>query len=658
MTALFEKVLVANRGEIACRIIKTLQQLAISAVAVYSDADETALHVKQADEAYHLGPSPAIDSYLNQEKLLCIAEEAKVDAIHPGYGFLSENASFAYACEKAGFIFIGPSAKNIEQMACKSTSKHIMSKHNIPILPGYHGSSQHIKHLAKKAQEIGFPLLIKPVMGGGGKGMHRVENAQELQAALYTAQREAKASFANSTLLLEKFLSNARHIEVQIFSDSHGNCVHLFERDCSIQRRHQKIIEEAQAPSLSDALRARLGKTAIDVARAIDYQGAGTVEFLLDESGEFFFMEMNTRLQVEHPVTEFITGQDLVAWQIQVASGAPLPCSQAKIRSQGHAIEARIYAEDPSFNFLPATGKIFHLQWPAAEKHLRVDSGLLEGDEITIYYDPMLAKIIAWGETRLEATKRLTRALARCELLGVKTNIPFLIHLLKEKAFLEGNYHTHWLPSLPEKNQPKVLPPPVLAGACLYELQKNLNPLSPWFSSPCWRLGLASKRLFKFNNEQNLIEVELSKTHNSSGFTLSYQGNHFFIKENFMKKDTEAMLNIEGQQHKVTILTEEQSLWINYQEDYFLLTPVRHVVAPYGTSAEGASLKAPMTGTVTAIHYAAENEIQQGNCILVLEAMKMEHHIKAPKNGKVIAIHYKVGDLVEAGSSLLDFEAS
>jgi 3-methylcrotonyl-CoA carboxylase alpha subunit len=425
----FRKILIANRGEIACRVIRTARRLGVATVAVYSDADRDALHVSMADEAVHIGPPPPRDSYLRGEKIIEACKTTGAQAVHPGYGFLSENAGFARLCVESGIEFIGPPAAAIEAMGSKSAAKSIMGEAGVPLVPGYHEADQSSDRLARAADEIGYPVLLKAVAGGGGKGMRLVREAGEFEGALAAARREAAAGFGNDDMLVEKYLTRPRHVEFQVFRDRHGESVYLFERDCSVQRRHQKVIEEAPAPGMTEELRQRMGEAAVSAARAIDYEGAGTVEFLLDGDGSFYFMEMNTRLQVEHPVTEMITGQDLVEWQIRVAAGESLPLKQDQLQIRGHAFEARIYAEDPDHDFLPATGVLSYLQPPRESQHVRVDTGVLQGDEVSVWYDPMIAKLVVWDENRERALGRLARALSAYRISGLCSNISFLYNL-------------------------------------------------------------------------------------------------------------------------------------------------------------------------------------------------------------------------------------
>ncbi|MDH4190893.1 MAG: acetyl-CoA carboxylase biotin carboxylase subunit, partial [Betaproteobacteria bacterium] len=516
---MFRKILIANRGEIACRVMRSAKRLGIRTVAVYSDADRDALHLRAADEARRIGPPEARASYLDSEAILAAAKDAGAEAIHPGYGFLSENEDFAAACERAGIVFIGPTAAAIAAMGDKSAAKRLMEKAGVPLLPGYHGDAQDPARLMAEAKKIGFPLLIKPCAGGGGKGMRVVAAAGEFGAALDAARREAASAFGDERVLVERYLERPRHIEIQVFGDALGEVIHLFERDCSVQRRHQKVLEEAPAPGMTDELRARMGAAAVAAARAVGYRGAGTVEFIAETdpartgalTGRFYFMEMNTRLQVEHPVTEMVTGLDLVEWQLRIAAGEPLPLGQQQVALRGHAIEARVYAEDPERGFLPATGRLVHLAFPPESKELRIDSGVAAGERITPYYDPMIAKLIAWGEDRNAALAGLRAALARCEIFGPASNVEFLGRVAASRAFSSGEIDT----GLIERHREELLPArdapgdEWLAAAALAELREEQSaalaqarasgdPYSPWQRIDGWRLNADSHHDFVF----------------------------------------------------------------------------------------------------------------------------------------------------------------
>ncbi len=498
---MFQKILIANRGEIAARVARTARRMGLHTVAVYSDADAQSLHVALADEAFRIGPAEARESYLRGDRIIDAAKSSGAEAIHPGYGFLSENAEFAEGCERAGLAFIGPAPAAILAMGDKAAAKAIMAKVGVPIVPGYHGSNQAADFLGKEAGRIGFPVLIKPCAGGGGKGMRVVERKGDFDAALAACRREALSAFGDERVLLEKYLERPRHIEIQIFADRHGGCVSLFERDCSVQRRHQKVLEEAPAPGMSEERRREMGKAAVAAARAVGYVGAGTVEFIVDRAGAFFFMEMNTRLQVEHAVTEMITGLDLVEWQIRVAAGEKLPLAPKDLRINGHAIEARVYAEDPSRDFLPSAGRIVHLGLPAESEHVRVETGVRSGDEITAYYDPMIAKLIAWDRDRSAALERLREALGEFEVAGPATNVAFLLRLAQNQAFVGAELDT----GLIERHRGELTAPPgppgegALALAALTALLQPgaaalgklppSEPSSPWSFGDGWRLN-------------------------------------------------------------------------------------------------------------------------------------------------------------------------
>jgi len=517
---MFKKILIANRGEIACRVIKTARRLGVATVAVYSEADANARHVRLADEAVLIGPAAARESYLVGEHILDVARRTGAEAIHPGYGFLSENEDFAEACEKAGIVFIGPPASAIRAMGSKSAAKSLMGSAGVPLTPGYHGDNQDPAFLAQQADQIGYPVLIKASSGGGGKGMRRVDAAADFEAALASCKREAANAFGDEQVLVEKYVLKPRHIEIQVFGDTHGNCVYLFERDCSLQRRHQKLIEEAPAPGMTLERRAAMGRAAVNAAKAVGYVGAGTVEFIANQDGSFYFMEMNTRLQVEHPVTEMITGLDLVEWQLRVASGQPLPLTQEQLEIDGHAIEARVYAEDPDKGFLPSTGRLVHLVPPPESDSVRVDTGVEQGDEITPYYDPMIAKLIVWGADRKQALARMRRALAQYRVVGVSNNINFLSRLVALPSFANAELDTgliereHGLLFPPQE----VVPDEVWLVAALAELlheQRNANAKfataadrgSPWRSLDGWRLNGRAERKLALRLQETVQEV-------------------------------------------------------------------------------------------------------------------------------------------------------
>ena len=532
---MFGKILIANRGEIACRIMRTCTRLGVRTVAVYSDADAASLHARSTDEAVYIGGSPAQESYLSIEKILAAAKGTGAEAIHPGYGFLSENEEFAEACEAAGIVFIGPPASAIRAMGSKSAAKALMQKAGVPLTPGYHGEGQDAAFLAQQAEAIGYPVLIKASAGGGGKGMRRVDEPGEFVASLASCKREAAASFGDDRVLIERYILQPRHIEIQVFADKHGNVVSLFERDCSVQRRHQKVLEEAPAPGMTEARRAEMGKAACDAARAVGYVGAGTVEFIADQQGSFHFMEMNTRLQVEHPVTEMITGLDLVEWQLRVAAGDPLPLTQEQLDIRGHAIEARIYAEDPQNGFLPSIGRLVHLRTPAVSKHVRIDTGVEQGDEITSFYDPMIAKLIVWDETRQLALRRMSGALGAFQIVGVQTNIDFLQRLIATPSFADAHLDT----SLIERERDRLFDEhaaPAPEEACLLAALgvllderggRRAADSSPWSLHDGWRVNGVQHRTLQFVRNETACTLVVS--YEQEAFRMQLDGKSFVV---------------------------------------------------------------------------------------------------------------------------------
>ncbi|HJV07531.1 MAG TPA: acetyl/propionyl/methylcrotonyl-CoA carboxylase subunit alpha [Chromobacteriaceae bacterium] len=656
---MFRKILIANRGEIACRIIKTARALGIRTVAVYSDADATARFVKLADEAYRLGPAPAAESYLKAERILAIAKQSGAQAIHPGYGFLSENADFAAACAAAGLVFIGPPASAIAAMGSKSAAKALMEQAQVPLVPGYHGDNQDADFLLAQADAIGYPVLIKASAGGGGKGMRIVDSHDAFLPALASCQREARASFGDDKVLVEKYLARSRHVEIQVFADRHGGAVYLFERDCSVQRRHQKVLEEAPAPHLPAATREAMGSAAVAAARAVGYVGAGTVEFIMDvDSGQFYFMEMNTRLQVEHPVTEMITGQDLVDWQLKVASGQALPLTQPQLHIHGHAIEARLYAEDPDKGFLPATGTLVHLQPPQESAHVRVDTGVGQGDSISPFYDPMIAKLIVWGETREAALRQLDAALAAYQVVGVTTNIPFLRRIVQHPSFASGEVDT----GLIARYQEQLLPPPAapssqqLALLGLAELlaARPADDSHAFAALQGWRLNGAQERRITFCHDNQPMEVRLRQR--AGGYEIQVNGQALTAQASLQGHTLSA--NLDGQQITATVVRHglQRVLFVGGERlavDW---------VDPYAVSESSVHgethLKAPMPGRVVALVAAAGASVSKGAPLLIVEAMKMEHTITAPADGVVKAFYFAAGEQVNDGDELVDFEAA
>ncbi|RMH47746.1 MAG: acetyl/propionyl/methylcrotonyl-CoA carboxylase subunit alpha [Gammaproteobacteria bacterium] len=658
---MINKILIANRGEIACRVIRTAKRMGIRTVAVYSSADKEALHVKMADEAFHIGPAPSRESYLNGETILEVARKSGADAIHPGYGFLSENADFAEACERAGIIFIGPPAKAIRAMGSKSAAKAIMEEAGVPLIPGYHGENQSPEFLQAQAEKIGYPVLLKAVAGGGGKGMRLVESADAFLDALSACQREAKASFGDDRVLIEKYLVRPRHVEVQVFADRHGNAVYLFERDCSLQRRHQKVIEEAPAPNIDEAFRHTIGQLAVQAAKTIGYVGAGTIEFLYDGK-QAYFMEMNTRLQVEHPVTELITNTDLVEWQIRVAAGEALPRTQDDLKIHGHAFEARIYAEDPDNDFLPATGRLNYLRFPDGE-HVRVDTGVQEGDEISIYYDPMIAKLIVWGEDRVSALRRLGQALRETYIVGLHNNVRFLRRLAEHPAFQQAELETGFIEKHADslKSQRVELSEQVIATLAL-ALTDNQNqqthcettsdPWSPWALRTGWRLNKVNRQQFrltwKSNADSEPIALNISYVKNG----LSVQWGEQMLNVQGQIQDNCALVNVSGQRFAAHVVTEANTIHVLLDGDVFEFELFNPFASLADESTDG-QLVSPMPGAVTSVMVAVGDKVKAGDTLLIIEAMKMEHRIKAPTDGVIEEILYQPGDQVDEGAELV-----
>jgi len=662
----FRKILIANRGEIACRVMRTASRLGIRTVAVYSDADRDALHVRLADEARRIGPPPARESYLNAEAVIAAARGTGAQAIHPGYGFLSENEAFARACAAAGIVFIGPTAESIAAMGDKSAAKRLMEKARVPLVPGYHGENQDAGFLLGRAEEAGFPVLIKASAGGGGKGMRIVRQRGEFEQALASCRREAKSAFGDDRVLIERYLERPRHIEVQVFGDAHGQCVHLFERDCSVQRRHQKVLEEAPAPGMSASRRREMGEAAVAAARAIDYRGAGTVEFIADQDGRFYFMEMNTRLQVEHPVTEMITGLDLVEWQLRVAAGEPLPLKQDGITLRGHAIEARLYAEDPARDFLPATGRLAHLAFPPTSESVRIDTGVEGGAAITPHYDPMIAKLIVWGEDRDTALARLRTTLAGCEVAGVTTNAGFLARLAESTAFSNADLDT----GLIERCRGELFPPPTapsdqtLAAVALAELlleqqgargdsRRSGDPYSPWNEVDGWRLNGDSHHDFVFTEGETMYSVTVRFL--AAGKRVLIGGREYAL-EGERLADGALLVRLDGHAFKLRAVREGEN-WHLFGDGDVRKISLRDELHGLDVDAGGGSLAAPMPGKIVAVMVKAGQTVEKGTPLVILEAMKMEHTIAAPADGIVREIHYAPGEQVLEGADLIAFEA-
>ena len=665
---MFNKILIANRGEIACRVIRTCRRLGIRTVAVFSEADAHAQHVIQADEAYCLGgPRPA-DSYLRGDVIIGIAKQSGAQAIHPGYGFLSENATFAKACEEAGIAFIGPTPEAIEKMGSKSAAKTLMEAANVPVVPGYHGDNQDAQFLAKQADNVGYPLLIKAIAGGGGKGMRLVEKAGEFMAQLEAARREAKNAFGNDDVLLERFVLGPHHIEFQVFGDTHGNYVHLFERECSIQRRHQKVLEETPSPYLDEDMRKRMGDAAVAAARAIAYRGAGTIEFIAGENREFFFMEMNTRLQVEHPITEMITGEDLVEWQLRVAAGEPLPLMQGDIVTGGHAIEVRICAENPANDFLPETGKMQVFSVPSMDEEgdVRLDTGVISGDEISVYYDPMIAKLITWGSDRAEAIRRMQGALAETEVIGVKTNLEFLQQLVQHPAFSDGATDTGFIARhrATLMSDEKCCPPEALIAASLAELAKEKTQAGTdvWDNKDGWWLNRGATRTLEFhategadiNTTMSIVNVDHLAS--ATGYTYRFRiGDQQFSVSQHRLENTCLRFTANDIGYRATVISHDDQFSV-------LLANTRHqlrLVDPFHFEASGETndgrLTAMMPGRVVKVMAVAGDNIKKNQALIIMEAMKMEHTIVSPRDGVVERVAFKVGEMVPADAVLFVF---
>ena len=669
---MFKKILIANRGEIACRVIKTARRMGIATVAVYSEADANARHVRLADEAVLIGPAPARESYLVADRILEAAQRTGAEAVHPGYGFLSENEDFAEACAAAGIVFIGPPVAAIRAMGSKSEAKKLMEKAGVPLTPGYHGDDQTPSLLADNAMQIGYPVLIKASAGGGGKGMRRVDAPADFDAALVSCKREAKSSFDDDHVLVEKYVLRPRHIEIQVFGDTHGNVVHLFERDCSVQRRHQKVLEEAPAPGMTDARRAAMGKAAVEAAKAVAYVGAGTVEFIVNQDGSFYFMEMNTRLQVEHPVTEMITGLDLVEWQLRVASGERLPSTQEQLSIDGHALEARIYAEDPDRGFLPSTGRLLHLAPPPESDHVRVDTGVEQGDEITPFYDPMIAKLIVWGSDRRQALARMRQALAQYRVVGVANNVEFLARLVSTPSFAHADLDTGLIERetallFPEK---VAVPDDVWLLAALAELKREARLAekhaadapdrdSPWRILDGWRLNGRAQRTMtlRYGDLQQTVVIEGASAGHAGGHQLTIDGQHVFARGS-LGPDSQLQAQLGERRLRAAVVAAGERRHVFFEGRSWPIVMVDTLnVGGKGDELEGG-LKAPMPGKVIALIASAGAMVEKGAPLLVLEAMKMEHTITAPNKGKVKAFHYAPGDQVADGAELVDFEAA
>ncbi|KAI8393499.1 carbamoyl-phosphate synthase L chain, ATP binding domain-containing protein [Radiomyces spectabilis] len=673
---LFDKILIANRGEIALRVMRTAKDLGIKTVAVYSEADAYAQHVKMADEAFLIGPAASAQSYLCIDKILEVARLSGSQAIHPGYGFLSENAEFADRVKAAQIAFIGPSGDAMRSMGSKSESKYIMEDAGVPVVPGYHGENQDVGFLKDQADKIGYPVLIKAIKGGGGKGMRIVRSPSEFEEMLESSKRESIKSFGDDKVLVEKYLERPRHVEVQVFADKYDNVVHLFERDCSVQRRHQKVIEEAPAPGLSEEIRAELGAKAVAAARAVGYENAGTVEFIMDNvDKQFYFMEMNTRLQVEHPVTEMVTNTDLVHWQLEVAAGNPLPMSQDQLRLTGHAFEARVYAEKPRNHFLPDTGPLFSVRTPAVSPDVRLETGFIQGDQISVHYDPMIAKLVVHGEDRNDALRRFRRALEQYQIVGLETNIGFIKTVAEHPEFIKGQVETGFIQQyekdlLKAPDAPNATTLALAADALrLREIAQYKNnpkdPYSPWSNlHQSFRLNSVDKRTFQMSAQDKEYKVLVS-TNNASGKTdfeivdtsSGESVKKFTDVESHLDEEGLLISNIDNKQIKSNVVVHQDEVVVFDEAGRTeLKLPIPAYVTGSGAGAEAAgSVKTPMPCKISQVLVKPGQKIEKDMALIVLEAMKMEHVIKAPMAGTIDQVLYNVGDLVEENKSLVTF---
>ena len=671
---MFKKILIANRGEIACRVAATCRRLGVRTVAVYSAADANARHVMACDEAVAIGGAAPRDSYLRADRILDAAKATGAQAVHPGYGFLSENAEFAQACAENGIAFIGPPAGAISAMGSKSAAKALMQAANVPLVPGYHGDDNDPALLAREAERIGYPVLIKASAGGGGKGMRRVDKAEDFAAALASCQREAKNSFGNDHVLVERYVLRPRHIEIQVFGDSQGQVIHLFERDCSVQRRHQKVLEEAPAPGMSAQRRAEMGAAAVAAAKAVGYVGAGTVEFIAEEVDDgdlrFYFMEMNTRLQVEHPVTEAITGLDLVEWQLRVAAGQPLPLQQDELAITGHAIEARICAENPDAGFLPATGTMDVLRWPPHVSFergaVRVDAGVGEGDAITPHYDSMIAKLIVHGDTRAQALARLEAALAATHIVGLHTNVAFLRRVVASQSFATADLDT----ALIEREAGVLLKQPAMpleiaaAGVVAHVLADEAAAQAadvsadPWSRRDGWRLHGGARRHFDIQHGGALHAVALARPHSTAPDTaleLQIGDARWPLRARALGDPREGRHDVTLGEHRLplTVYAHGERVAVFAPEHSAVLQHIDAIAHAGEGAAEGGQLTAPMPGKVISFLAKAGDTVTKGQALAVMEAMKMEHTLHAPRDGVVAELLYAVGDQVAEGGELL-----
>ncbi|KAM5163170.1 methylcrotonoyl-CoA carboxylase subunit alpha, mitochondrial isoform 2-T2 [Mantella aurantiaca] len=666
-----EKVLIANRGEIACRVMRTAKKMGVQSVAVYSEADRNSMHVSLADEAYLIGPAASQQSYLAMDKILRVARSSGAQAIHPGYGFLSENTEFAELCKKENIIFIGPPSSAIRDMGIKSTSKAIMSTAGVPIIEGYHGEEQSDQYLQEQARKIGYPVMIKAVRGGGGKGMRIARSEEEFVEQLESARREARKSFNDDVMLIEKFVDNPRHVEVQVFGDQHGNAVYLFERDCSVQRRHQKIIEEAPGPGISPEVRRKLGEAAVRAAKAVSYVGAGTVEFIMDSQQNFYFMEMNTRLQVEHPVTEMVTGTDLVEWQLRVAAGERIPLTQEEITLTGHAFEARIYAEDPNNNFIPGAGPLLHLSTPPADLCTRIETGVRQGDEVSVHYDPMIAKLVVWAKDRQAALTKLRYCLRQYNIVGLSTNIDFLLSLSGHPAFEAGDVHTSFIPQHynelfpPKKGISNEMLCQAALGLILKEqiLTDEFNVhwgdgFSPFSSSSGRRINILYTRNLTLLDGDNKVDLKINYNHDGT-FDMQVQDKVLQVSGELVNENGMTFLkcSVDGTLSKSKLVIIDNTVHLFSMEDSVQLgIPVPKFLSEASTAGNQGGTLAPMTGTIEKVFVKSGDKVEAGDPLMVMIAMKMELTIRAPKAGTIKKVGYKEGAQVSRNALLVEFE--
>nr|CAG4649155.1 EOG090X02EP [Scapholeberis mucronata] len=663
------KILIANRGEIACRVIRSARRLGIQTVAVFSDADRNAMHVQMADSAIRLGPAASVESYLRQDKVLEAAFKTGAQAIHPGYGFLSENVEFAELCSKKGIIFIGPPASAIRDMGIKSTSKHIMSAAGVPVINGYHGEEQSVERLRHEAEKIGYPLMIKAVRGGGGKGMRIAMTPNEFDSQLESAKREAQKSFGDQVMLLERYVERPRHVEVQVFGDQHENYVYLFERDCSVQRRHQKIIEEAPGPGISSETRKLLGDAAVRAARAVGYVGAGTVEFIMDPQQNFFFMEMNTRLQVEHPVSEMITGTDLVEWQLRVAAGEPLPLDQSQIHLNGHAFEARIYAEEPKNNFLPGAGPLVYLTTPKASTDVRIETGVAQGDDVSVHYDPMIAKLVVWSSDRSSALRKLRSCLSEYNIIGLNTNVDFLMQLSSHPKFVEGDVHTDFIAQhhselFPVERISDTLVSQAVLASILNEAkagntrQRLTNdPYSPFTSYSMARLNHNYQKSVKVTCQESTYQVNVTCCGRDRYRVKVGQTEEIEVSAKLLEDDNVNVIELtaNGEISKSRVVLMDDSIHLFTKEgsvSFSMEKPAYLASQNQGNQSQGGAV-APMPGIIEKVLVQDGEQVQLGQPLMVMIAMKMEYIIRAPEAGTVEKVFYKVGDSVAKNAALV-----